>query len=163
MIQVHRRLAGRVHACAGFPVRSTWLAAIKAGNVVSWPSLTYADAAKYCPVSVETLKGHITQSRQGSFSTKPKPTSKEALPDITSQLPALKSKELYVFTQPISKLYTDNMGRFPVRSRSGNHYIMLAYHADTNAILVEPFQSRHNRHRSEAYATAYTVDRKSVV
>ena len=39
------------------------------------------------------------------------------------------------------------MGAFPVRSRSGNYYIMLAYHVDTNAIVVEPFQSKHDRHR----------------
>ena len=37
------------HAAAGYPVRSTWLAAIKAGNYASWPGLTYANARKYCP------------------------------------------------------------------------------------------------------------------
>ena len=52
--------------------------------------------------------------------------------------------------EPISKLYSDDMGRFPVRSRSGNYYIMLAYHVDTNVILVEPFQSKHDRHRLAA-------------
>ena len=36
-----------LHAAAGFPVKSTWLAAIKAGNYASWPGLTYANAAKY--------------------------------------------------------------------------------------------------------------------
>ena len=39
------------------------------------------------------------------------------------------------------------MGRFPVQSRSGNNSIMLAYHADTNVILVEAFHSRQDRHR----------------
>ena len=48
---------------------------------------------------------------------------------------------------PISKLYTDNMGRFPVRSRSGNYFIMLAYHVDSNVILADPFQSCHDLHR----------------
>jgi hypothetical protein len=28
-----------LHAAAGFPVKSTWLAAIKAGNYASWPHL----------------------------------------------------------------------------------------------------------------------------
>ena len=42
------------------------------------------------------------------------------------------------------------MGRFPVRSRSGNNLIMLAYHVDTNVILVEPFASRHDCHRLAA-------------
>ena len=42
------------------------------------------------------------------------------------------------------------MGRFPIRSRRGNNFIMLAYHVDTNVILVEPFASRHDRHRLSA-------------
>ena len=36
-----------MHAAAGFPVRSTWLKAIKCGNFNSWPGLTYNNAAKY--------------------------------------------------------------------------------------------------------------------
>ena len=132
-------------------MRSTWLAAIKAGNFTTWPGLNYTNEAKYCPIYVETLKGHMTHTRQGACSAKPKPATEDSLPDITSQIPAAKSKELYVYTDPISKLHTDDMGRFPVRSHSGNHYIMLAYQVDTNTILVEPFQSRQDRHRIAAY------------
>ena len=32
------------HASAGFPVRGTWLKAIKAGNFTSCPGLTYQNA-----------------------------------------------------------------------------------------------------------------------
>ena len=59
-----------MHAAAGFPVRSTWLKAIKNGNFNSWPELTYNNAAKYCPQSIETMKGHMVQSSQGVISTK---------------------------------------------------------------------------------------------
>ena len=38
------------HAEAGFPVRDTWIRAIKAGNFDLWPGLTYQNATKYCPV-----------------------------------------------------------------------------------------------------------------
>ena len=62
----------------------------------------------------------MKQTRQSARSIKPKPTPGDVLPDVTSQLPAAKSKDLYVFTEPIIKLYTYDMGRFPVRSRSGN-------------------------------------------
>ena len=79
------------------------------------------------------------------------PISLDSLPDITSQLPAVNSTELHVWVQPISKIYTDDMVHFPVRSRSGNCYIMLAYHVDTNAILVSVFQSCNDRHRISAY------------
>jgi hypothetical protein len=114
-----------LHAAAGFPVKSTWLAAIKAGNYASWPGLTYANASKYCPSSDETIKGHLSQVRQGIRSTKPKAPPTEAPPTSPTTSP---SKELHVWSEPISKLYTDDMGRFSVRSRSGNQYIMLAYH-----------------------------------
>ena len=42
-----------MHAAAGFPVRSTWLKAIKNGKFNSWPGLTYNNTAKYCPKSME--------------------------------------------------------------------------------------------------------------
>ena len=47
-----------LHAAAGFPVKSTWLAAIKTGNFSTWPGLTYANASRYCPNCEETSKGH---------------------------------------------------------------------------------------------------------
>jgi hypothetical protein len=43
---------------------------------------------------------------------------------------------------PISTLYTDDMGRFPIRAQSGNQYIMVAFHDATSVILVEPFKSK---------------------
>ena len=36
---------------------------------------------------------------------------------------------------PFSRFYSDNMGRFPIRARSGNQYVMIAFHADGNLIL----------------------------
>ena len=36
-------------AASGYPVRSTWLKSIGAGNYSSWPGLTLANATKYCP------------------------------------------------------------------------------------------------------------------
>ena len=41
-----------LHVAAGFSVKSTWLEAIKSGNYSSWPGLTYANASKYCPISM---------------------------------------------------------------------------------------------------------------
>ena len=58
--------------------------------------------------------------------------------------------------KPISTLYTDETGRFPIRSRTGNQYLMVAYHYDTNAILIDPFQTREDRHRIPAYTRIMT-------
>ena len=56
-----------------------------------------------------------------------------------------------MFVTPISKLYTDDTGRFPVHARSGNIYIMISYYCNANLILVEPFSSRKDAHRLLAY------------
>ena len=61
-----------LQAAAGYPVRGTWLKAIKAGNYEYYPGLTYNNAAKYYPSADETIKGHMFQTRQNFRSTKPK-------------------------------------------------------------------------------------------
>ena len=58
------------HESTGYPVRSTWLNAIKAGNYASWPGLTYNNASRYCPSVDETIKCHVVQTRQGVRSIK---------------------------------------------------------------------------------------------
>ena len=65
--------------------------------------------------------------------------------------PPLKTKELHIWDQPISKLYTDGCGQFPVRSINDNGYIMIAYHCDSNTILQDPCFNRKDKHRIIAY------------
>ena len=57
------------------------------------------------------------------------------------------TNELHVYNDPISKLYSDDCGRFPIKYCSGNQYIMIAYHCDSNTILQASFCSRGNKHR----------------
>ena len=64
-----------LHTTAGFPVKSIWLAAIRASNYATWPGLTYKNALTYHPTTAETLKGHMTQTCQVIRSTKFKTTS----------------------------------------------------------------------------------------
>ena len=142
------------HTAAGYPVIDTWLKAIKASNYDSWPGLTYINATKYCQSEDKIIKGHMLQTRQGVWSTNPKNRSKrelQELPEIYEQTPGNDSvNELYV--QVIQKhiLYIDDTGRFPIRARSGNQYVMVAYHS-SNVILVEPFSSRKDKYRLEAH------------
>jgi hypothetical protein len=125
-------LVGFYHACSGFPVKQTWLDAIKAGNCNTFDGLTYSNAALYCPDSDETIMGHLAQQCQNICSTKPKATI--ALPPPVAA-PKAPSNEVFIRVFPISKFYTDNTGRFPVKARSGNQYVMIAYHANDNLIL----------------------------
>ena len=68
----------------------------------------------------------------------------------------MSNRELHLWVKTISTLYTEDTGRFPVRSRSGNQYLMVAYHCDTNATLIEPFQTREDRHCIPAYTRIMT-------
>jgi hypothetical protein len=127
-------LVGFYHACLDFPAKLTWLTAIKAGNCNSFEGLTYSCTAKYCPDADETILGHLAQQHQNIRSTKPR-TPVLSAPPIIPQTPVLPSNGLHVQVVPISKLYTDKTGRFPVKACYGNQYVMIAYHADGNLIL----------------------------
>jgi hypothetical protein len=58
------------HASAGFPVKETFLDAVRAGNYTTWPSLTTTLIAKHFPNLEETQKGHMKGQRKGIWSTK---------------------------------------------------------------------------------------------
>jgi hypothetical protein len=73
-----------------------------------------------------------------------------------SRVPTLATTELFLNVMPLSKLYMDDTGRFPVRARLGNQYIMIAYHADGNLILQQSFKTKGDVHRLAAYNSIMT-------
>ena len=105
----------------------------------------------------------MVQSLQGVRSTKGKNHQSRGIKKGPDQVtlekqykeedipPPLKTKELHIWDQPISKLYTDSCGRFPIQSRSGNEYIIIAYHCDSNTILQDPCVNRKDKHRIREY------------
>jgi len=128
------------------PVLAFQSNAIKAGNCDTFEGLTYCNAAKYCPDADEMIMGHLTQQCQNVRSTKPK----QPLPVLLVVLPPptpTASNQIFVVTQPLSKLFTNDTGRFLVRARSGNQYVMIAFHADGNLILQQAFKTKSDRHR----------------
>jgi len=52
---------------------------------------------------------------------------------------------------PTGKAFSDLTGRFPHRSSWGNEYILVVYHYDSNAILVEPVKNRQAATLTEAW------------
>jgi hypothetical protein len=48
-----------MHAICGYPVKSTCLKAVQAGNFICWPLLTTHNVQKYYPKTVETPKSHL--------------------------------------------------------------------------------------------------------
>ena len=97
---------------------------------------------------VQLLQGVLsmnTKPSQSKCNTIPKPTD---IPSDTTP-----SNELHIRVEHTRKFYTDDTGRFPVRSHSRNQYIMIAYHCDSNAIIAAPFKSCTNKHILLAYNT----------
>ena len=148
-------LVGFYHACIGFPVKQTWLEAIKAGNFDSFDGLTYSNVSRYCPDSDETILGHLAQQCQNVHSTKPRTAARPLTPHVHPPMEP-PSSEVYINVYPISKLYTDDTGRFPIKARSGNQYVMIAYHADGNLILQQAFKNRSDTHCIAPYNVIMT-------
>ena len=66
-------------------------------------------------------------------------------------MPQVRSNELFLQVAPISKLYTDSKGLFPVRACSGHQYVTIVYHRDANLKLAVPFNTRKETHCLKAY------------
>ena len=49
-----------LHIAARYSVKSTLLTATKAGNFSTWLGITYTNASRYCLISEETIKVHLT-------------------------------------------------------------------------------------------------------
>ena len=167
-----------MHAVCGYPVKSTWLKAVKAGNYTGWPLLTERNVSKYYPETTETPKGHLNQARKNVRSTKAKPQPLEqqssdfkrgprgtrasaarfplAEPNI-SQLRGKKVRDVYTKVYDVREtVVSDQTGQFPTRSQRGNKYIMVMVEINSNAILVEPLTSRKDAELTRAYRALMT-------
>ncbi|KAL7538776.1 hypothetical protein ACHAXR_008792, partial [Thalassiosira sp. AJA248-18] len=135
----------QMHAVCGYPVKSTWLSAVKAGNYVGWPLMTARTIKKYYPETTESPKGHLNQTHKNVRSTKQKPAPFEVCD--TTRLRG-KKERVYDVRETI---YSDQTGQFPTRSLSGNKYIMVMVDIDSSGILVEPIKSHKDAEMIRAY------------
>jgi hypothetical protein len=145
------------HATLFSPAISTLEQALKRGYIRNFPGLTAKTLQRHPPRSVATAKGHLDQVRQNLHSTRVKPTD---LPPTTTDdaFPPqeMPTSECYVMaapmpTAPAGKYYTDQTGRFPCTSSSGNNYVLIAYHYDCNCILAEPLPN----HKANSIVAAH--------
>jgi hypothetical protein len=139
-----------MHAVCGYPVKSTWIKAVKAGNFVGWPLLREKNINKYYPETDKTPKpkGHMNQQRKNVQSTK-KPFK---VRNVAAALHGKKVKDIFVKTYDVREtIFSNQTGQFPTRSQSGNKYIMVMVEIDSNAILVEPMKSQKDKEMIRAY------------
>ena len=151
--QTHLDLVRYLHAACFSPVKSTWLKAIKNNNFVTWPALTESLVTNHLPISTATVQGHLHQQKQNLQSTKiSEPTNKDNDLTIEHQdafpsapQPNTKCNHvayILINRNDMTTAYQDLTGRFPVKSSSGNEYILIGYHYDANCILGHPVKDR---------------------
>eukprot|EP00804_Cyclotella_cryptica_P002887 CCRYP_009399-RA/>CCRYP_009399-RA protein AED:0.22 eAED:0.24 QI:0/0/0/1/1/1/2/0/735 len=130
-----------LHTAAGFPTKTTWMAAIRHRNYNTWPLITIANIHKHFPQSEETQQGHMHSQRQGVRSTKTTLRATSNTPSLTP--PSLPNQDIYIKTYDTrDTVFTDQTGKFPHVSSRGNRYQMILYHTDSNSIWVEPTKNR---------------------
>ena len=87
-----------MHAVCGYPVMSTWLAVVKAGNYEGWPMLTAHKIRKYYTETTNTPKGHLN---------KPKPFE---IPN-TTKMKAKKERNIHMKVYNVRKtIYSNQTG-----------------------------------------------------
>eukprot|EP00804_Cyclotella_cryptica_P029543 CCRYP_020577-RA/>CCRYP_020577-RA protein AED:0.27 eAED:0.27 QI:0/0/0/1/0/0/2/0/428 len=113
-----------LHGAAGFPTKSTWLAAIHNGNCSTWPLIN---------VKNKHNNGTCAASAKASVPPNPQaPTSAK----LSNPTPLLDQTE-DILVNIHDNLYSDQTGKFPHISRHGNWYQMVMYHVNSNSIWVE--------------------------
>ena len=141
-----------MHAVCGYPVKSTGVKAIKAGNFKGWPMLNKRNVAKYYQETTETPKGHLKPTREIFRSTKPKARPFEKIEAATLQ--GKNVRDVYTKVYDVhNTLFSDQTGQFPTRSKKGNKYIMVLVEIDSNSILVEPIKNLTDVELTIAYHT----------
>lgn len=108
---------------------------------------------KFFPESDETQKGHMNQQLQNVRYTKINPEEPEE-EEEKGKGNSIKGKQMEVCIKVYDyreTMYTDQTGRFPVYSSSGNRYIMVMCEVDSNAILVAPMKNIGDQEMHIAY------------
>jgi hypothetical protein len=136
-------LVNYLHKAMFSPTKSALLQAVKIGHLITWPGITEQAINKHLKLTPATTMGHMNQRRQNIRSTSKTPITSD-MEDVTITSAGLGTKTHLVYAVLVDQgqLYTDLTGKFPVRSRKCNWYIMVCYVFECNYIKVVPRKSR---------------------
>ncbi len=143
------------HALAGFPVKESFLDAVRAGNYATWPGLTTTLIAKHFPDLEETQKGHMKGQWKGIWSTKVREQFEikiELGTGVSPQQPMKKQQNIFVVIYKLAEeVHTNQTSLFPVTSQRGYRYIMVGIHMDANYIFCKLMKNRTENEMIKAY------------
>ncbi len=124
----------------GFPLKETFLAAVRAENYATWPGLTTTLILRHFPNLDKTQKNHMKGGQQkGVLLTKVRvPVMMKIVEPGTGNSPLPTIKKHYNIFVMVYKLldtvHTDKTGAFPITLQIGYQYIMVCIHLDANYI-----------------------------
>ena len=147
-----------LHRTMFSPVKSTWLRAIRKNHFITWPGINGKDVAKHLQSTVYTAKGHLDRKRKNIKSSTKKNIELDEHNEDIAPPPESKTEEVFIAflsADTTGTVYTDLTGKFPVTSRSGNKYILLLYHYDSNAIIFRPMKNRSDEEAVRCYREMY--------
>ena len=142
-----------LHACAGYPVTSTWIQAIRRGYFTTWPGLTASRVQRYLPKSEETVLGHLKLVKQGVRSTSK--GERQVARGIGKQRKIMVNSFPTNCKELKGIMGTDQTGRFPVTSARGHKYLFIMCDSDTNYIQAIPIKSRSAGELTRAFEEGY--------
>ena len=142
-----------LHGALGFHPLSTLRRAVNAGYLRSFPDLTTKNLSKLATPDI-TILGHLDTTRKNLRSTKPKHEDDEWTLTLKSHISNKTHDFFHKVVDLKNTIYTDQTGKFRVRSISGANYTMVTYSYDTNAILV---RALHNRTGAELCNVTTTI------
>ena len=136
------------HAALGSPAISTFTEAASRGYLDCFPGLTVQKIRRNKPHTIATSLGHLDQTRKNYKSTKqsvrppsvrttPSPTMSPLQQDTFPPIDSSPTHVIYTRIERTHRNFMDSSGRFPVKSRSGNEYVLAMYNYDGNYIHIE--------------------------
>jgi hypothetical protein len=162
-------LVASSHAALFSPSLSTLVTALTKVFLPPMTGLALATLRKYPPKSVATIKGHLDQICKNLRSTKTiKSPTVPGPPDgpdaLTGFFPSSDNGNptthycyaAVISLQPTGQVHTDQNGKFPVTSSTGNNYLLIVYDYDSNGILAKPMPRRTGLCILHAYKTIHT-------
>jgi hypothetical protein len=143
------------HAALFSPALSTLTTALAKGFLLPIPGVTLVSLCKYPPKSVATIKGHLDQICKNLHSTKTlkPPTTPDPADnpdDLSESFPSSDNGNLatdycyaaVISPQPTGQVHSDQTGKFPVLSSTGNNHLIIVCNYNSNGIIAEPMPRR---------------------
>lgn len=142
------------HAALGSPTLSTFLRALRAGWLSTWPRLTAKIVAANPPASKATALGHLDLNRQGQRSTR-RSSNAACVEPLAAASISQHQHDYYIADEPdlddfaVTKIvdFSDEVlhadmagGQMPVTSQCGNNFNLVAVFA--NNISIIPMRNR---------------------